>query len=364
MIFDSPEMQILREQYAGRHLYGVPPIVLVDRSATLVQERDFLEHIISEAPADKQKEWLKKRLFSTQWEQYLGGWFEMMLFGWLKQAGAVRIEPDIVGTKPDFLASIGQQELIVEAKAHPIGPEERHQNDLMTELKYQVEQIPLPYVIEIEALRLEGMEALDLVVESIRNWLNTEPDAPLILDDPHIVFKAYRPPEYDLTTFETVQVLYSPEVLWIDPDYLRSSLLGKVRRYAPIKQSQYPLIIAYFIESAFFNVDEVVDVWFGKTTYTVDIASKNIKEAKCDQTGINYRNPNISKNISGLLVFKHGHCIESPIPLQCWYVENPFAIRPVNPFIFPAYAWFIKTETNNKHYRMEWVRNSTHDQDQ
>jgi len=354
MIFDSPEMQILREQYAGRHLYGVPPIVLVDRSATLVQERDFLEHIISEAPADKQKEWLKKRLYSNQWEQYLGGWFEMMLFGWLKQAGAVRIEPDIVGTKPDFLASIGQQEIIVEAKAHPIGPEERHQNDLMAELLYRVEQIPLPYVIQIEALRLEGMKALDTLVASIQNWLNHEPDAPLILDDPQIVFKAYRPPEYDLTTFNAVQVLYSPEAFWIDPDHLRSSLLGKVRRYAPIKQSQYPLVIAYFIESSFFGVDEVVEVWFGKTTYTVDIASKNIEETKCDRTGINYRNSNISKNISGVLVFKRDSSIENRLPLQCWYIENPFANKPIDPLIFPVDSHFIATGRSDRGYEMTW----------
>lgn len=101
MIFDSPSMLVLRNKYAHAPDYRVPKIVFLDRSDELAQERAYLEHIVASVRVAKQSDWIG-RLLSEDHAQFMGAWFEMMLWRWLQERGDVEVEPQIDGAYPDF----------------------------------------------------------------------------------------------------------------------------------------------------------------------------------------------------------------------------------------------------------------------
>src|SRR5437867_3767414 len=124
MIFDSLKMQQLREQYAHLPPYGRPKIVTLDSAPLLAGERAFLENLMMTVPDEKRKDWLG-RLLSDLDDQHAGVWFEIMLFGWLQKVGAVAIEPDVEGNRPDFAVRTGDQQIAIEAQAHLFSAEDR-----------------------------------------------------------------------------------------------------------------------------------------------------------------------------------------------------------------------------------------------
>jgi hypothetical protein len=115
MIFDSLQMETLREEYKDRESSVLPRIVFLDQSDKLSGERQYLEYLITLVPREKQKDWLG-RILNDDYIQHLGAWFEIMLFGWLKEIGNVEVEPLICGKKPDFLLLIKNDKIIIEAK--------------------------------------------------------------------------------------------------------------------------------------------------------------------------------------------------------------------------------------------------------
>lgn len=357
MIFDSPKMQAFREEFKDKCCLGVPPIVFWDRSEAYAHERETMERVITEVPESKRNEWIKRRLFINEWEKFLGGWFEMMLFDWLKQVGRVSIEPDINGKTPDFQVSTAEQELIIEAKAHPISRDERKKEHLESELIARVHQINLPYVIQIDRLRLENWQDVDLMTEQIRNWLHSSPNDCLHIDANGIAIDAHRPEEFYSSAFDSVQTINSSDAFQVvNPNNLHPSLRGKVGDYAPLAKTEYPLVIAYFIESNSFDKEDVVDVWFGKTVMDIQVSTGTVADIRCDQSGIAFRKSYIASAVSGILVFKR---TLNPGPnnhLHGWYIQNPYAKKPIDPLIFPVKAHFMVKERNGNEFTMGWVQ--------
>lgn len=115
MIFDSLQMNRLREEYKDKEPSVLPRIVFLDRSDKLSGERQYLEDLIALVPKEKQKEWLG-RILKDDYIHHLGAWFEIMLFGWLNEIAKVDVEPEICGKKPDFSLHISDNKIIIEAK--------------------------------------------------------------------------------------------------------------------------------------------------------------------------------------------------------------------------------------------------------
>lgn len=359
MIFDSPKMRKLRTKYINCNIFEVPPIVLLDRDEDGILERDYLEKIILEVLPEKQNEWLKKRLFSSSWEQFLAGQFEMYLYGWLKQLGKVTVEPSMGNRKPDFLLQTDTQEIVVEAKAHPISKGKRKKNHLEDELFIRIQKIRLPYVIEISALRLSDFGEIDVLIERIENWLKTNPSEKFVYNTENTIMVASINTEVRPTNKSSVYFIYTPDFFVVDCKELVSSIMGKVQKYNHPDVTDHPYIIAYFIEEEHFGGEEVVEVWFGKTQYSINIETNQIDGVKSDFNGIAYKFTKISPKVSGILVFKNNPCCMNPVPLKGWYIENPYAKHPVDPSLFPVRSRFIVQERNSQYLSMGWIRDWT-----
>jgi hypothetical protein len=115
MIFNSHQMEKLRKKYENQEPAKLPEIVFLDRSDKLSGERQYLEDLIALVPREKQNDWLG-RILKDDYVQHLGAWFEITLFGWLKDIAKVEVEPQICGKRPDFLLIIRDNKIIIEAK--------------------------------------------------------------------------------------------------------------------------------------------------------------------------------------------------------------------------------------------------------
>jgi hypothetical protein len=115
LIFDSPKIRKILDKYANQINSMVPSAVFLARADKCSNERDYLEELIIQTPPTKQKDWLD-RISSEDEVNHLSSWFEMMLYGWLRDLGEVEIEPEINGKRPDFCATILGNRIIFEAR--------------------------------------------------------------------------------------------------------------------------------------------------------------------------------------------------------------------------------------------------------
>jgi hypothetical protein len=93
----------------------VPSAVFLARSDKCKEEREYLESLVSQAPGKNQKDWIA-RISSEDEIIHFSSWFEIMLYGWLKQRGDVKIEPEIDGKLPDFSMDLLGRKVFFEAK--------------------------------------------------------------------------------------------------------------------------------------------------------------------------------------------------------------------------------------------------------
>jgi len=115
LIFDSEKIKNLIKTYANQNQTIVPSAVFLARSEKCSKEREYLEELISYVPTDKQKYWLDN-ISSENEISHLSSWFEMMLYGWLRQIGTVEVEPEVNGKRPDFCVTIQGNRIFFEAK--------------------------------------------------------------------------------------------------------------------------------------------------------------------------------------------------------------------------------------------------------
>lgn len=116
MIFNSGKIKNLLERNPQRQDNSiVPSAVFLARSDKCKEEREYLESLVSQAPGKNQKDWVA-RISSEDEIIHFSSWFEIMLYGWLKQRGDVKIEPEIDGKHPDFSMDFPGIKVFFEAK--------------------------------------------------------------------------------------------------------------------------------------------------------------------------------------------------------------------------------------------------------
>jgi len=116
LIFNSKKIKNLLENYPSTQDNTiVPSAVFLAKSDKCAKEREYLESLVSQAPEIKQKDWIN-RISRVDEINHFSSWFEIMLYGWLRQPGNVKIEPEINGKYPDFSMNLQGKEFVFEAK--------------------------------------------------------------------------------------------------------------------------------------------------------------------------------------------------------------------------------------------------------
>ncbi len=357
MIFDTPKMQELLSRYQNQPDFMVPEIVFLARTARFNMHRACLEKIFVRAPETKRSDWLG-RILSIDHEQYRGAWFEMMLFNWLKELGAVEIEPIIEGNYPDYSVEIDKRRIIIEARAILETTEERENKKFEEGISWALRQIEKPFDVLIVDSRFSEFPDWSDFQRQVSGWLETIPNERFIYetDAAIIVLETLR---VEGRAKDHVTVTTNPGMpKQIISKPIKSPLREKASQHKAIRSSGHPYVIALYLEPIDLSEREVVRAWFGEEVWTVNISQMEVVDSRLDRSGIHFIGSDVRHTtVSGTLVFKSGFSeSEKCTFLQAWYVENPFAKTPIDPSIFPVYERYIVIDKSDEGCRMAWVK--------
>ena len=354
MIFDSSQMSVLRKKYQAIPSYDVPEIVLLDRIDEYEGERVKIEELFASVSPEKQKDWFG-RLVNKNTQQHIGVWFEIMLFGWLLEYFDVIVEPEILGNHPDFILDGLEKQLVIEARAFLISPEERERRQKFNRIFSSLGSIPQPFSVNLKIKKLgDKIDAVDFV-KRVSHWLATEADKTFVYLDKtrnNLSMSAtYRP------TLKKVGAMSSGG-LWVNPDVLKAPLGKKAAQHKALRKAGYPYVISIFLEPTHLSAEEVTEAWFGKTVVVLDTNTDQVVEEKLDESGLHFFGKEIThKSVTGTLVFRVEHDKKNKTRyLRSWYVQNPYANVEIDPVVFPAESRFIVVGQSDKSFEMKWVR--------
>jgi hypothetical protein len=354
MVFDSPEMNALRIKFGGELNHRVPDIVFLDRYDGYKKERAAIEKLVSSVSISKQNDWLG-RLISPDHQQHVGAWFEIMLFEWLKQNFEVKVEPDINGKHPDFLIEANANPVLIESIAFLYSPDELLERLISSEFTYLLETIEKPYAIDIHAIKYGSSLNRKDFLSQVMIWLDNTREQPFHYEDMFgnimDLTIAYE------TKLKSVGVLIGGDVQEIDTDLVKKPLLRKIKQRQELKEINIPYVIALYPESWHYDADQVIDAWFGKPQTVIDIHSGKILREQNDLSGVTFHRRRIHhRGISGILVFKRtAYPYDGNQILNSWYIQNPYALHPINPDIFKVLGRFVVVSSDPPHYKMDWI---------
>lgn len=335
MIFDSPEIQELRDKYRNVSEFDAPEIILLDRSPYLSGEREYLEKLIGSVPEYTQNKW-KSGVLSEDVGHHKGTWFEMMLFGWIQEKDGFVVQPEIEDGMPDITIEFDGQQMYVEAKAILIEEADRERNRQIAEVLSALNTIALPFGLSIAELSIKSRVNIPLLVSKVTAWLESNPHQQFVFEDQSqniIVFTAMRVPEFDHVAASGP--LYG---VFINPASLKKPIKKKAHQHKMIRHSGCPYIIALYLDPFLQSAEEVVEAWLGKVQWTIDFNKKQVIEEHSDQSGLHFFGSEIlHRSVSGTLVFKaERDDIQKRRILDARYIQNPFAKVWVDPFLFPV----------------------------
>jgi len=354
MVFDTPEMEKLRETYSNQLSFHVPEIVFFDRYEGRKQERAFIEELVQDYSPEKLKDWLGN-FINTDRRQHISAWFEIMVYSWLNSHFQVQIEPEINGRRPDFLIQAGENQILIESIAYLYSPEELLERSISSEVAYWLETIERPYAVDVEHEKYgTSLNKKDLI-NKVTFWIDHFDNERLNYSDKfgniihfHIAYK---------TGFNKIAVRVDGNVQLINTDEVKKPLHRKIKHHQLLSDDTHPYVIAIYLESWQYSADEVIEAWFGKTVTIFDPKTGNLLGERNDQTGLAFHRKKIqNRGISGILVFKR---TEYPYDgnqiLNCWYVQNPYARNPIDSDVFTADGRFIVMQVEDNLYKMDWI---------
>lgn len=358
MIFDTPRIVDLLNNYKDTPDFMVPEIVFLARTDKLEKERACLEEFFAKAPTIKHNDWLG-RLLSEDHQQFRSAWFEIMLYGWLMGIGSTDVEPIIEGNYPDYAVELGDQRVIVEARAILNTDVERDEMRFEEGIFWALKQIEKPFLVEVANSRSSSKlpDWVDFQQQAF-HWLETKPDEVFEYNDGSniIVLKTSQTRPQNS---KTVSAFISPGMgRRITSEPIKRPLREKAHQHSALRKAGYAYVIALYLESWFLSAEEVAKAWLGEEVWTVSFAKKEVIETSSDLSGIQFAGSEIRHTtVSGTLVFK-SEWVEADkcSYLQPWYVENPFARVPLDSTLFPVVARYIVIDKSDKGLRMAWVK--------
>jgi hypothetical protein len=353
MIFDSPQMKALRNKYKSLPNYEVPEIVFLDRYGEYECEKQLLEYLFATVNLQKQKDWFG-RFVNAEFQQHVGVWFEIMLYGWLRERFSIQVEPEILGNFPDFVLDISKTQLVIEAKAFLVPSEERVRKQKFNRIISTLGGISKPFSVILRIEQLGENIRIGEFVNAVINWLETAADQRLDYQDRRgNILQLSATPR---STLKKLGVI-SSEGVGVNPEVLRPPLSKKADQHQALRKAGYPYIIAIFLEPSHLSAEEVCEAWMGKTTIVYDVEINKVVEEKFDESGISFFKQEIlHKSVTGILVFKSGFDKNRKTRyLQSWYVQNPNANVVIDSAFFPVESRFVVVGQDDKNFEMKWV---------
>lgn len=356
MIFDSPKIEKLRNRYAKVGVDRKPWIVLLDEMSHFEEERILLERLLEENPAKTCNDLLQK-LLSDQQGQQIGAWFQLMLFDWLRQndIGQVTHEPSIEGENPDFLVLSQKGQIVIEAKAI----QEQAETILLSQREFQMRQtlsrIKMPYRLSYTVEYLVGEVDEGDILEKVTSWLCTCPENKFYYNDANgnlIVMRAIQ----STAEYVGVDIIGLPSIR-ISGDNLKAPLGKKAAQHKQVRNEDYCFVIALFLADSDLSAEEVQEAWFGQAEVIIDTNTGGIVGQRTNRKGITFHGPYEirHKTVSGLLVFKSVlDYYARRRYLRSWYIQNPYAKSPIDPWLFPAESRFLIVEQTQTSFKMGW----------
>lgn len=325
MIFDSERMSRLRERYNDIPDYAIPEVLLLDRHDDYSGERLYLETLALSVPAHKQKS-LINTFIQTDVGSHIGAWFELMLYGWLKESclGLVEIEPERERHYPDFLINVNNQEIIIEAKAFQIAYEKREHEKSKWEVIASLRQVNRAYALVIEELVVGSHISTEELQQEVEIWLEVEPETPFCFANDsgyriHLTSISHDDLDHVVTIGPTV-------FEYVNPEPLKEPLSSKAKQHRRIRRAGYPYVIAVYIESSFLSAEEVAEAWFGRPPVIIDQKTLRVLDERLGRSGLHYFGSEIlHRSVSGTLVFKSFWSEQfQGRQLNAWYIQNPY----------------------------------------
>jgi len=355
MIFDTPEITELCLRYADEPDFAVPDIVYLARSQFLAREREEIEQIMQQLPESVQKEW-RFRVVSIDHNQHKSVWFQIMLFSWLSMIGNVSPEPGFLGNQPDFLLEIDGEKIAIEAKAILLSEEKRKEESWKQEVLWLLNGIQEPSVIvHIKKMALVSRINASEFLQRVAGWLHSTQKAAFQYEDGRgnqIELEIIGPSDGGVAT------LGPSSSFCIDSSRLKRPLQKKANQHKAIRKSEYPYLIGIYLEDKRYSPEDIVEAWFGKQVVIVDRRTAKVVDQRLDMSGIHYFDERVRhRSVSGTLVF-HDEFNERERRrmLRGWYIQNPYAIKPVEPRIFPVASRFVVLGQTEHSYQMGWER--------
>lgn len=360
MIFDSHRMAELRQEYASDPDNLVPFIVTLDRDDRFVNERIALEEAFALMP-DSEKKILLGKLINRSRGAHLGAWFQLMLLDWLKYAnvGLIETEPFLHGTHPDFLVvDAADEKVVVEARALVDRSWDDPYQQTTEEVARLLRGVERPYVLGLDIVSYGNEFDAEDFVAFILNFLDEGEGQMEDYEDgkgTEIVIDAfYHPSARHLLfamTLPTVIVCGEP---------LKRPLEEKAWQHKALADHSIPYVIAIYLESSALSPEEVLEAWLGRETATVDKHTGEVLGLTVERTGLHFgRREMRFSNVSGTLVFQS--YFDSDLRrrfLTANYIENPFALFPIDPHTFPSQKRYMVVGRDDESFQMRWVSDS------
>ena len=353
MVFDSSQAKMLLEAYSSVPDFLVPYSVVLSRSEEYAEERNYLEKCLEKVSIIKKQEWIS-RLFSKDDRQHISVWFEIMLFGWLSKISyAEAIDKD---GYPDFSLMNDDQEIMIEARAILIDEKHRNEDRFVGGLFSLLKKVKRQFMIEVHRFTVGSAFLSENFVSEVTDWLDNYPNQFFEYQDKYDN-KVMLSAKYS-SEFPHVVATYSPGAVAITGLPLKRPLKEKAAKYKPIRHSSTPYVIAVFLENFLLGAEEIVEAWFGRTKYIIDVNTSKIVDQKSDLSGIHFLGKEVvHKTVSGTLVFKANFNSElGRRELIGWWIENPFAKNLLHLDNFPLKARYIVTEKTRDSFKMAWQK--------
>jgi hypothetical protein len=287
----------------------------------------------------------------------LGAWFEILLYGWLKDVGIPEPQPLLHGCLPDFAVRTRECYFVVEAKALLEDEDEVILLKRTEELMESLKGVKAPFVVKIGKCRFGRPLRTEVFRTAVEEWLRSDPIGrhTYFDEDNEISIEASKCPGLaEVSVFAA-----DGEARGIDPQYLRPSLKKKAKQHRPVRRAGYPYVIALFVESSFYGPETAVEAWFGSPSYSINRKTSKVEPAGLDGRGLYYFRREVRhRSISGTLLMKSGwNTTKDRRSLVGWYVENPYAKKPLSPGLFPTESNYVVLSQGERGIRMGWTNN-------